>query len=55
MPLLGQALKNARLISVAEDYTQNGCRLGVLAVKIGSETFSVTIVKDGGQWYFQDL
>lgn len=55
MPLLGQALKNAHLISVAEDYTQNGCRLGVLAVKIGSETFSVTIVKDGGQWYFQDL
>ncbi len=54
MPVLGETLKSAQLRRVGP-YNRYGVRLGELAIEIASKTYSISIVKIGGKWFFQDL
>ena len=54
MPVLGEAIKSARLRMVGP-YNRNGVRIGELALEVASKTFTISIVKIGGKWFFQDL
>ncbi|MEW6709258.1 MAG: hypothetical protein AB1403_05480 [Candidatus Riflebacteria bacterium] len=55
LPELGAAIKTGRLTSVGAGYSSSGTRIGEISVEIGSSTFGITIFKEKGEWFFQDL
>ena len=55
LPALGEAIKKGRLTSIGAGYTSHGSRIGEVSLKLGSDTFGITVIKDKGQWFFQDL